>query len=59
MASTYRRRNRSDSWHFCAACSKWPVATCDERYERPASGEFCNECTVKQVSEQGPLGVVA
>lgn len=48
MAKTYRKKQRSDTWHFCSNCSKWPTSNYEERSSKPASGELCNECHAKQ-----------
>ena len=57
MATVYRRRKKpaSDTWHFCANCSKWPTE--DEDYDEkktrptPSDGELCNECRGKQKNQ--------
>lgn len=44
---TYRRRNGSDTWHWCGNCSAWP----ESAYEQKAvllTGERCNECAAKE-----------
>lgn len=41
-----RKRNGTDTWHFCTNCSNWPTAgytTGDG-----TSGEKCNECKAKK-----------
>lgn len=43
----YRRKNGSDTWHFCTNCSGWPTSDYDSKTTRP-SGEFCNECLAKE-----------
>lgn len=43
-----RRRNGSDTWHFCSNCSAWPTSNYVEG--TGASGEKCNECLAKQRS---------
>jgi len=48
MAATYRRKKGKDTWHFCSNCSNWPKADYDERYDKPTSGELCNECLAKK-----------
>ena len=45
---TYRRKNDSDTWHFCRNCSNWPTSNFDERHRRPTTGELCNQCLAKQ-----------
>ena len=41
-----RKRNDSDTWHFCLNCSNWP--TSNYTTGTGASGEKCNECLAKQ-----------
>ena len=47
---TYRRKNDSDTWHWCRNCSNWPedigVYYKIELKEgkRPSSGKLDNEC---------------
>lgn len=48
MASTYRRRKGSDTWHFCSNCSNWPTSDYDTSYSKPTSGEFCDQCLAKR-----------
>ena len=48
MASPYRRRKGSDTWHFCRNCSQYPTSDYDERPDKPTYGELCNECKAKQ-----------
>jgi hypothetical protein len=48
MAATYRRKKRSDSWHFCSNCSEWPTSDYDEEATAPGTGELCNECKAKR-----------
>jgi len=44
----YRRRNDSDTWHWCRNCSNWPTGPGIEiKYRKPTSGELCNECRAK------------
>ena len=43
----YRRKNGSDTWHFCANCSKWPTSDYVERDTKPTTGELDNECMAK------------
>jgi len=50
MASTYRRRRGSDTWHFCSNCSNWPTSDYEEKYTKPSSGELCNECQSKKAA---------
>ena len=44
----YRRRNDSDTWHWCRNCSNWPTGPgVYIIYRKPTSGELCNECRAK------------
>ncbi len=43
----YRRRNGSDTWHWCSNCGNWPTTNNDERPTKPGSGDLCNECKRK------------
>ena len=54
---TYRRRIKSDTWHFCRSCSNWPgsVRTAKRKAERfesrtlpPNTGELCDQCLAKR-----------
>jgi transcriptional regulator with XRE-family HTH domain len=44
----YRRRKDGDTWHFCSNCSNWPRSNYDEKPNKPAGGELCNECRAKE-----------
>jgi len=48
MANTYRKRKGTDTWHFCANCSNWPMQDFEEQYAKPTTGELCNECKAKK-----------
>jgi hypothetical protein len=49
MASTWRKRkNGSDTWHFCSNCTLWPTSNYDERSVKPTTGDLCNQCKAKQ-----------
>lgn len=49
MATVYRRRkNTSDTWHFCRNCSNWPTHDYEERHTEPSDGEKCNQCKAKK-----------
>jgi hypothetical protein len=50
MAIYRRRKGDYDSWHFCANCSDYPTTNYIEQHEKPASGEFRSECTVKRAA---------
>jgi hypothetical protein len=43
----YRRRNGSDTWHWCSNCNNWPRHDYDERQTKPSSGDLCNQCKAK------------
>jgi hypothetical protein len=49
MASTYRRKKGSETWHFCANCSNWPAGDYEEQVTAPSTGELCNECRAKRL----------
>jgi len=52
----YRRRTKTDVWHWCSNCSDWPTGTPGVDYEsqrvprgeRPSSGELDNQCRSKE-----------
>ena len=45
---TYRRRIRSDTWHFHERCQHWPTkGYVEKRLSKPKSGELCDECRAK------------
>lgn len=48
--SQYRRKNGSDTWHWCSNCSNYPTGagTYDSRPDKPSSGDLCNECKAKR-----------
>ncbi len=48
MASNYRKKKGSDTWHFCSNCSRWPTSDYDEKVTYDGSGELCNECKAKR-----------
>lgn len=48
MASTYRKRNGSDTWHFCTNCTQWPTSDYKEQSTKPTSGDLCNQCKGKR-----------
>ncbi len=46
----YRRRKRSDTWHFETSCSNWPHAFLPgvvKRDKKPTTGELCDQCKAK------------
>ncbi|MBF4468849.1 MAG: hypothetical protein ISP01_05525 [Methanobrevibacter arboriphilus] len=46
----YRKKNDSDTWHWCEKCSNWPTSDYDTSYSKPTSGELCNQCKSKAES---------
>jgi len=46
--TTYRRKNDSDTWHWCSNCSDWPTSNYKEVNTKPTSGELCNQCRAKE-----------
>ena len=51
----YRRRKKSDCWHFEETCHQWPAK--GDYVERdcvgtPSSGELCNTCIAKRRKRQ-------
>lgn len=46
----YRKLKKSDTWHFCANCPNYPTENYITHTDKPASGEFCNECLSKSDS---------
>lgn len=46
--TTYRRKNDSDTWHWCSNCTNWPTSNYKEVYAKPTSGELCNQCRAKE-----------
>ncbi len=46
----YRKRNGSDTWHWCQNCSNWPKKDFKEQATKPSGGDQCNECKSKQKS---------
>ena len=51
MAIEYRRRPKSNIWHWCTNCTDWPFLTENPRPFRhptePKYGELCNQCKAK------------
>jgi len=45
-----RRKNTSDTWHFCTNCHLWPTSDYDTSYTKPTNGELCNHCKSKEAS---------
>lgn len=48
MALGYRKKQSSDTWHFCCNCSQWPRFDFIELWQPPTIGEMCNECEVRR-----------
>ena len=48
MASTYRKKKGSDTWHFCSNCLNWPTSDYSTSTTKPTSGELCNQCRSKE-----------
>jgi hypothetical protein len=46
----YRRRNGSDTWHWCRNCSQWPTSDYVEQQSKPTTGELHNECRSKEAA---------
>ena len=44
----YRKKNGSDTWHWCKNCSNWPTSGYSVRFARPKDGELDNECKAKE-----------
>jgi len=49
----YRRRDKSDTWHWCTNCPNWPREKPYEEIEieegkRPSYGELDNTCRAKE-----------
>ncbi len=45
----YRRRKGAyDTWHFCTNCGNWPTRDYEDKWSKPTSGEFCNQCQGKE-----------
>ena len=42
--SEYRRRDQSNTWHWCTTCSSYPKEDYFSRRSRP-NADLCNECT--------------
>lgn len=47
----YRKAKGRDAYHWCTNCSRWPTKDYDE-YDKPPSGEQCNECKEKQKNNE-------
>jgi hypothetical protein len=44
----YRRKRKSDTWHFHTKCHLWPAISISpsvvESKTKPTHGELCNNC---------------
>lgn len=49
MRTEWRKRKKSDVWHFIPSCSNWPKGL-DVliRNVKPTYGELCNQCLAKE-----------
>ncbi|MCZ7681499.1 MAG: hypothetical protein M5U28_22970 [Sandaracinaceae bacterium] len=52
----FRKKNGSDTWHWCSNCSKWPTYDYTTSSSKPSSGELCNECKGKAARGDCPPG---
>ena len=48
----YRRGRGHDTWHWCRNCSTFPTNNFESIRGRPSTGELCNECRGKEMSER-------
>jgi hypothetical protein len=48
MASQYRKKRRSDTWHFCSNCSNWPQSPYNVWMGSGTPSELCEECRSKR-----------
>ena len=48
MAKEYRKKNGSDTWHWCRNCSNWPTSNYQTSSAKPTTGELCNQCKSKE-----------
>ncbi len=45
----FRRKNGSDTWHFCTNCQHWPTSDYQSHTGgTPSTGELCDECKGKE-----------
>ena len=45
MTTSYRKKHKTDLWHFCSNCTNWPVTDFDKHdHGAPPLGESCPEC---------------
>jgi hypothetical protein len=45
-----RKKTGSDTWHFCKNCGNWPTKDYLSRYDKPTTGELCDQCRAKEAS---------
>lgn len=47
--AVYKRRDSSDTWHWCTNCSKYPKGpNVQTNPTKPSDYELCNECKAKE-----------
>lgn len=46
----YRKKNNSNTWHFCGNCSNWPASDFEIQLSKPLDKNLCSECKAKQAS---------
>lgn len=51
MADHYRKKNGSDTWHFCSNCSNWPTSDFVKSSSKPTDGELCDQCKGKRAKD--------
>ena len=51
-AMIYRRRLKSDTWHFCSNCSNWPKKGYQAKTQLPTTGELCDQCKGKRKKDK-------
>jgi Protein of unknown function (DUF2442)/Domain of unknown function (DUF4160) len=47
----YRRRRGHDTWHWCRNCSTFPASNFESVSGRPSTGDMCNECRGKELTQ--------
>lgn len=45
----YRKKNGSDTYHWCTNCTNWPTTDYREYDQRP-QGDQCNQCRGKETA---------
>jgi len=43
-----KRKDGSDTWHFCKNCALWPTSNYVEQQQKPTTGELCNQCKANE-----------